>query len=268
MSGILEIPSSVELISNSAFFGCSGFKEIHFISTNVTVEPFSFSRLSNRCYENVPESFHINDPEIYSSTNFNGKMISGEVFNLKFHCSVFYNLDMFLYVLTIIGSSGAFVAIFTFGFNTFQLFYKNVHQLETIFDAIIAKEKTQNENESFNEQRSVENITNCINNYLLIDSKEKDDFTFTERQMNKALQKSIETQWPNLHIVSKKYILNHSFNDISYHKSCLCSCTEFISSHLLCCFHKCNCKCKKHNEESSDSEEHVSHKSLALQELI
>ena len=254
LSGIFEIPSSVTSISNSAFFGCSGFSEIHFLSSHVNVGPFSFSRLSNLCYENVPESFYINDPEIYSSTSkFKMQILSGELFNLKFHCSTFHTLDTIVYALTVIGSSGAFVAVFTFSFNTLQLFYRNVRQLQTIFDAIISKQKAQNENE----QQSIENITNDINNYLLIDSKEKEDFTFTARQANKALKKSIESQWPNLHIASKKYIINHSFNDIPYRES--------FSFHS--CFSRCHCGCKKH-EEYSDAEENISHKSLALQELI
>ena len=249
LSGIFTIPSSVKYIGNSAFFGCSGFNEIHFLSSDVEVESFSFSRLSVQCFENVPELFYTNDPEIYSSDNFSGKIIPGSFLNLKFHCSSFHKFDTFVYVLSIIGTSGAFLTVVTFSFNTINLFYRNVQLLQTIFDTIIAKEKTKSEDE----QRSVQNITNGINSYLLIDCKEKEDFRFTESQANKALKKSIDQQWPDLHIASKKYILNHSFNDISYRKSCSCS-------------DKCHCKEKA--EEFSDKDDQIYRKSLVTDEYI
>ena len=222
LTGTLIIPDKVKIIKTSAFFGCIGFEEIKFKSSSVNVESFAFSKLSNKCFDNVPESFKNNEPEIYNSDNFDGKILSGSILNLQ--CSVFYGLDNFCYILSIFAGSGGCAVVLVFITNFATTFYKNVKHMESIFKKIIHKESERCEgNEGSegekDEKESIQKIINQINSYLSIESQHP-KFKVTKSEAQRALNNSIESEWETMFTHNKEYILSHAFNEIHFYKKC------------------------------------------------
>ena len=219
LSGILTIPKSVQHISNSAFFGCIGFEEVIFENKETEVDIFAFSKLHNKCFDNVPVSFSKNDPEVYSSDNFAGKIIPESFLNM--HCTYFYLVDTIAYFLTIIYGLGVFTIVFTLIISYIQSYLTNTKRLKIVFNEMITKIK---ESET-DEDESTNQIINKINEYLARESLHK-SFDVTKRQANKALISSLNSAWPAMFTENKEKIMKSSFNQITFYKCCCSSCKK------------------------------------------
>ena len=231
LSGSLTIPESVETIEQSAFFGCIGFDEIHFQNSSTVVESFAFSRLHNKCFSNVPASFKSNEPQVYQSDNFDGKIIPASFLNL--HCSAFYVIDNIVYALTVIFSSGILFTCIAIAMKIFTAVRRNMSRMESVFKDIIQKE-LNNREIADNDERA-RNIVNGIQDYLLYEMNDE-KFTITKWEANRSLKKSIRKTWKTIHVQHESYINDHAFNDISFHKFCS----------------KCRCNKQKDSQQSAE----------------
>ena len=287
-SSTLTIPSSVIEIKTCAFFGCIGFEEIIFSHDDrndfIHIEIYAFSKLHNKCYRNIPESiydsFEINDPQIYSSDNFDGKIVRSS-FNLNLNCEIFYTIDNILVSIVSIISSGSLIIIFGFATQIISGFLNNVHKMKHLFNDIIQQEiesikhlfndiiqqeiesiiinddKPNNNvtilitNPHLNQEELCKNVVNSINSYLNEESKST-SFTITRWQANKALHNIVESKLENMFDKHKQYIYLQSFNDITFHENF--HRMKQIFSSISCCSCCCcsNCKCKTKESDSDD----------------
>ena len=108
-----------------------------------------------KCFSGAPENIRANDPEIYSSDNFEGSMLPESFLN--FYCSSFYAIDAILIVITAVVTSAVLSTSVLFAFNWFKNKKTNVSKYKDVFSEIIeqAREKKETSEEEIAEQREL-----------------------------------------------------------------------------------------------------------------
>ena len=229
----LIIPESVQSIGKNAFFNCRGIEDVVFENSSVEIGVFAFSNMHIKCFDNTPKVIKTNDPEIYSSDNFKGSMLSESFLN--FHCAAFYAIDSILIVITSIASCGAVSTGIVFAYNWFIKRKTNVNKYKEVFTEIINKERSEKDLE---DNAITLAIINKINERIATDSIEE-EFTVTENQAMKALEDSFNETWPTILIKHRRDIIEKAFNDIEFREKC-CKCK------------KCG-RCKKSSDDDNKS---------------
>ena len=95
------------------------------------------------CFDNVPEAFFKNDPQVYNSSNFVNKILPSSKLNL--YCSKYYPIDMTVYLITIAVPIIASVVSAGFLTQVTTIFFKNRNKLVKLFTEIIEEAKKDTE---------------------------------------------------------------------------------------------------------------------------
>ena len=227
LSGTLTIPSSVQLIGETAFFGCVGFIDVHFESDeNINVSFMAFSRMHIKCFQNPPKSFKNNKPELYSSDNFDGKMLPAGLFNLN--CKTFYALDTICIILSAFVSSSALFAILGIITKLWSNHRNNKSRLSAVFGKII-----KNNVEKFNDiidfngksTECTQNIINSIRDRIELEM-EWNGFNASSYCIKSAIKLAIQKEWCTVLPEVKDKIVSKSTDDFIFPSMCSYCCPK------------------------------------------
>ena len=248
LTGTLKIPKSTKQIGKNAFFNCKGFDDVRFEDSSTNVGIFAFYNMNIKCFSKAPQNVRKNNPPIYSSGEFKGKMLLIESF-LNFNCTAFYVIDGILVALTTLGSAGVLSTVAMFVFNWCKNKKTNIKKYKDVFNSIIEQARLEKD---IHDDEIAERIINKINERLFYECNDE-DFTMTESQAIKALNESIEESWSIICIQQKRKILERSFTDINF-KDPLC---------------KCKCKCNSKSTEQGEYKlENESSDSIVMTTLL